>query len=179
MKVLNFSNFTLWNLTFFSVSTLTYNSSETSHFSIMKKLWDLKKVFSNLEPEGQGRGIIIGVTCLLPLGPFYTIKSNFMYFFAHDCTLLCHFYPTFSTFRILAYPRSKIHPLIFCTLGLCWMVNRTWRKKILTWKKSPALRNTEFGYFSLSVSTWYLSLATPPKHSRFWLLRHSAPLAVT
>ena len=28
----------------------------------MKKLWDLKKVFSNLELEGQGRGIIMGVT---------------------------------------------------------------------------------------------------------------------
>ena len=27
----------------------------------MKKLWDLKKVFSNLELEGQGRGIIMGI----------------------------------------------------------------------------------------------------------------------
>ena len=44
-----------------------------------------KKVFSNLELEGQGRGIIIGVTRLLLLGPFYTIQTNFMYFFAHDC----------------------------------------------------------------------------------------------
>ena len=30
----------------------------------MKKLLDLKKVFSNLEPEGRGRGIIMGVTRL-------------------------------------------------------------------------------------------------------------------
>ena len=44
-----------------------------------------KKVFSNLELEGQGRGIIMGVTHLLLLGPFYTIQTNFMYFFAHDC----------------------------------------------------------------------------------------------
>ena len=44
-----------------------------------------KKVFSNLEPEGQGRGIIMEVTCLLLLGPFYTIQTNFMYFFAHNC----------------------------------------------------------------------------------------------
>ena len=51
----------------------------------MKKIWDLKKVFCNLEPEGQGRGIIMRVTCLLLLGPFYTIQTNFMYFFAHDC----------------------------------------------------------------------------------------------
>ena len=42
----------------------------------MKKLWDLKKVFSNLELEGQGRGIIMGVARLLLLGPFYTIQTK-------------------------------------------------------------------------------------------------------
>ena len=42
----------------------------------MKKLWDLKKVFSNLEPEGGGRGIIMGVTRLRLLGPFYTIQTQ-------------------------------------------------------------------------------------------------------
>ena len=42
---------------------------------------------SNLEPERQGRGIIMGVTRLLLLGPFYTIQTKFMYFFAHDCSL--------------------------------------------------------------------------------------------
>ena len=35
--------------------------------------------------EGQWRGIIMGVTRLLLLGPFYTIQTNFMYFFAQDC----------------------------------------------------------------------------------------------
>ena len=54
----------------------------------MKKLWDLKNVFSNLELEGQGHGIIMGVTHLLLLGPFYTIQTNFLYFFAHDCIRL-------------------------------------------------------------------------------------------
>ena len=39
----------------------------------MKKLLDLKKVLSNLEPEGQGPGILMGVTRLLLLGPFYYI----------------------------------------------------------------------------------------------------------
>jgi hypothetical protein len=34
----------------------------------MKKTWDLKKVFTNLKPEGQGPGIIMGVTRLRP-GP--------------------------------------------------------------------------------------------------------------
>ena len=42
----------------------------------MKKLWDLKKVFSNLELEGQGHGIIMWVTRLLLLGPFYTIQTK-------------------------------------------------------------------------------------------------------
>ena len=46
-----------------------------------------KKVFSNLELEGQEYGIIMGVTRLLLLGPFYTIQTNFMYFFAHDCSI--------------------------------------------------------------------------------------------
>ena len=47
--------------------------SETGHFPIMKKLRDYKKILSNLELEGQGRGIIMGVTCLLLLWPFYYI----------------------------------------------------------------------------------------------------------
>ena len=34
-----------------------------------------KKLFSNLEPEGQGRGTIMGVTRLLLLELFYTIQS--------------------------------------------------------------------------------------------------------
>ena len=54
----------------------------------MKKLWDFKKGFSNLELEGQGHGIIMGVTRLLLLGPFYSIQTNFLYFFAHDCTII-------------------------------------------------------------------------------------------
>ena len=58
LKLWNFSNFTLWNL---------------------------KKGFSNLELEGQGHSIIMGVTCLLLLGLFYSIQTNYMYFFAHDC----------------------------------------------------------------------------------------------
>ena len=40
----------------------------------MKKLWDFKKGFSNLQLEGQGWDIIMGVTRLLLLGPFYTIQ---------------------------------------------------------------------------------------------------------
>ena len=51
----------------------------------MKKNVRFKKLFGNLEPEGQGRDIIVGVTRLLLLGPFYTIQTNFMYFFSQDC----------------------------------------------------------------------------------------------
>ena len=39
-----------------------------------------------MELEGQGCGIIMEVTHLLLLGPFYNIKTNFMYFFAHNCS---------------------------------------------------------------------------------------------
>ena len=49
----------------------------------MKKLLDSKKVTKVL--EGQGRGIFMGVTRLVPLGPFYYIQTNFLYLFAHDC----------------------------------------------------------------------------------------------
>ena len=49
------------------------------------KNYEIKKVLSNLEAEEQGRGIIMGVTHLLLLGPFYSIQTNFMYYFAHDC----------------------------------------------------------------------------------------------
>ena len=35
-----------------------------------------KKVFSKLKLEGQGRGIIMGVTRLLLLGPLYTIQTK-------------------------------------------------------------------------------------------------------
>ena len=34
-----------------------------------------QKVFSNLQPKGQGRGIIIEVKHILPLGPFYYIAG--------------------------------------------------------------------------------------------------------
>ena len=84
MKLWNFSNFTLWNSEF---QLWPLENFETGHFSIMKKLWDLKKVFSNLELEGQGGGIIMGVTRLLLPRPFYTIQTNFLYCFAHDCIL--------------------------------------------------------------------------------------------
>ena len=57
----------------------------------MKKLWDLKKVFSNLELEGQGHGIIMGGTRLLLLGPFYTILTKRDQTFWRG-VYLCHFY---------------------------------------------------------------------------------------
>ena len=44
----------------------------------MKKLWDLKKGSSNLELEGQGGGIIMGVTRLLLQGLFYTKGPNIL-----------------------------------------------------------------------------------------------------
>ena len=56
----------------FKVSTLTYGKMTRGHFSIINKFLQLKKDFSNLEPEGQGWRIIMEVTRLLLLGLFYT-----------------------------------------------------------------------------------------------------------
>ena len=54
----------------------TQKSCKVWHFSIMKKLWDLNKVFSSLELEGKGGGIIMGVTRLFLPWPFYTILTK-------------------------------------------------------------------------------------------------------
>ena len=54
-------------------------------FNLETIILNLEKVLSNLEPEGQGGGIIKGVTRLLLLGPFYYIHTNFSIFF---CTRL-------------------------------------------------------------------------------------------
>ena len=43
----------------------------------MKKISDLKKVFINLELEGEGHSIIMGVTRLILLGPFSTYRPIF------------------------------------------------------------------------------------------------------
>ena len=58
----------------------------SGHFSIINIFFlNLNKGFSNLEPAGQGRGIIMGVTRLLLLGPFYTIQMQFYLLFAVYC----------------------------------------------------------------------------------------------
>ena len=53
----------------------------------MKKLWDLKNVFSNLELEGQGLGIIMGVTPTSPRAILHHTDQFYVLFFAHDCSL--------------------------------------------------------------------------------------------
>ena len=81
MKFWSFSNFTLWISEFQLWPKIPL---KLVIFPLWTKGFRLKKVFSNLELERQGHGIIMGVTCILLLGPFYTIQTKFMYFFAHD-----------------------------------------------------------------------------------------------
>ena len=53
----------------------------------------------------------MGMTRLLLLGPFYTIQTNFMYFFAHDCIA------NKARFQhSIMFSNSKIHspPLTIC-----------------------------------------------------------------
>ena len=71
-----------WNFKFHKVRLLKFQSF---NFDLRKNFLNLKKGFSNLEPEGQGPGIIMGVTRLLLLGPFYTMQMQFYVLF---CTQL-------------------------------------------------------------------------------------------
>ena len=85
MTFWSFSNFTLW-ISEFQLWPKT--PLKLVIFPLWTKGFRFKKVFSNLEPEGQGYVIIKGVTSLLLLWPFYTIQINFVYYFAHDCTIV-------------------------------------------------------------------------------------------
>ena len=76
--------------------SLLENYHFQKYFRSKLKLLDLKKVFSNLKPGGQGGGIIMGVTRLFLLGPFYYIQTNFSILF---CTWL---YDIFSWYLLTA-----------------------------------------------------------------------------
>ena len=67
----------------------------------MKKLRDLKKGLSKLEVEGQGRGIIMGVTRLLLLGPFYYIALYW------GGIKLCHTLYVICTFSFVTHTLSQ------------------------------------------------------------------------
>ena len=82
VEILKFQQFYLVK---FKVLTLTYGKVTSGHFPIIYFLKILKNDLSNLEPEGQGYGIIMGVTRLLLLGLFYTIQMQFYVLF---CTRL-------------------------------------------------------------------------------------------
>ena len=97
----------LWNWSFF-------------HY---ERIMRFKKVFTNLETERQGRGIIMRVTRLLLLGPYHSIQTNFLYFFAHDCT---------STWFILEHGNFKFENNRQST-----MVNLNSSKKINLINTSP------------------------------------------
>ena len=104
----------------------------------MKKLWDLKNVFSNLELEGQGRDIIMGVTHLLLLGPFYTIQTNLMYFFAHDCKYdeCCHL-TNFS--KIYWFRYNKIIALFENLWAKNW-ASRSLYSRVSVWRPTRATK---------------------------------------
>ena len=90
--IMKFQWFYLFYLVKLKVSTLTYGK------------------ISNLEPERQGRGIIMGETRLLPQRPFYTIQTKFMYCFAHDCIMWPIIFPSI-WLRILPKINGEKYPL--------------------------------------------------------------------
>ena len=92
--------------TFSKLKKNVYNEKMTrGHFSIMNYFCDLKKVFSNLNTEGQRGAIIMKVTRLLLLGLFYTIQMQIYVLF---CTRL---------YRISA--NSFLGNYSFWNLALC------------------------------------------------------------
>ena len=90
----------------------------------MKKLWDLKKVLSYLELEGQGHGIIMEVTRPLLLGPFYILGKMAYHTkqIRRQCTSDCMQYA-----------------------GLNWILDAIWPLNSLfkLWQMGP----TQFPYF--------------------------------
>ena len=68
-----------------TLSIKVWKLREFQIFNFETIILNLEKVFSNLEPEGQGDGIVMGVTRPLLLGPFYYIQTEFSILF---CTRL-------------------------------------------------------------------------------------------
>jgi hypothetical protein len=70
VETLKFQQFYLMKFDFFQSFNFDLKLLWNWSFFHYEQIMRFKKVFSNLEPEGQGRGIIMGVTRLLILGPF-------------------------------------------------------------------------------------------------------------
>ena len=129
----------------------------------MKNLWDLKRVFSNLELEGQGFGIIMEVTRLLLLGPFYYIQTNFSILF---CTQLYEYLTLFQWIRGWLYPPNYFSlpqianlptELLRCSKLLARLVDGNWQKH----QSCLASTIVTSQFFSESISqSWYLSIWT-------------------
>ena len=97
----------LWNQSFF-------------HY---EKIMRFKKVLSFLELEGQGHGIIMGVTRLLLLGLFYTIQMQFYVLF---CTRLYLAYCQFHCIT-LYFGKSEENldlSFIYVAVSLLSLINR-------------------------------------------------------
>ena len=152
----------------------------------MKKLWDLKKVFSNLELEGQGHGIIMGVTRLLLLGPFYTIQTKRDQTF---CTRV--YYRVFTTLVLPSYRKcsSKTGKFKWQNNSLWSFPRKTARKKNIVWPRrqqyrlqQPWIRSCSSHVFTIPESTYlriYESLnflCFVFLYGRSFLLRSNMPI---
>ena len=119
----------------------------------MKKLWDLKKGFSNLELEGHGWGIIMGVTRLLLLGTFYNIQTKRDQHFDGECisyikgknSFTCHVHVNEGRTRKTQIKCSFrtcfcrfLHPNLHFNCSNVYCFNSSCRKQsmyLATWKK--------------------------------------------
>ena len=155
MKFWSFSNFTLWISEFQLWPKIPL---KLVIFPLWTKGFRFKKVFSNLEPEGQGRGIIKGGTRLFLLGPFYTIHINFMYYFAHDCIRKSAYLSTelwrslrktsskiSKSWRLLAnWSNSWSNGSSNWTHFLDWRIDMSIKGIFICWKRNENLKTFKF-----------------------------------
>ena len=74
---------------------------------------NLEKAFSNLEQEGQGGGISMGVTHLLLLGPFYYIQTKFSILFCTRLYVLINLLTSILQSRIFIEKKIFLDYLVF------------------------------------------------------------------
>ena len=106
----------------------------------------------------------MGVTRLLLLGPFYSIQTNFLYFFAHDCTCVhLKLYVILSLFYRPLLCEMLDTLLDLTKLELCAFIDRQHKyKKNLLQSYSPSWNDyNHFLNFMCDIEIVYLARNTP------------------